>query len=133
MIGRWPKLRHVDNLDAYARKIMVNQYISWRRRRDSDEVPSAEPPDRPYSTEDSAVLRALAKAQRLIAADPRQMRDLLPTYTRISKTVVPQLSLGSYPAKPEPAELRRIADLGRAYGWFRERPVDLGGVIAKGG
>ncbi|WP_246075695.1 sigma factor [Nonomuraea terrae] len=61
MIGRWPRLRHIDNLDAYARKTMVNQYISWRRRRDSDEVPSAEPPDRAYSSEDSAVLRIVLR------------------------------------------------------------------------
>ncbi|PZG17227.1 SigE family RNA polymerase sigma factor [Nonomuraea aridisoli] len=71
MIGRWSRLRHVDNLDAYARKAMVNQYISWRRRRDSDEVPSAEPPDRAYSTEDSAVLRIMLR-QALMRLTPKQ-------------------------------------------------------------
>jgi DNA-directed RNA polymerase specialized sigma24 family protein len=59
MIGRWPRLRHIDHLDACARKATVNQYTSWRRRRGSGEVPSADPPDRAYSTEDSAVLRVV--------------------------------------------------------------------------
>ncbi|GAA2893219.1 SigE family RNA polymerase sigma factor [Nonomuraea rubra] len=71
MIGRWPKLHHIDNLDAYARKTMVNQYISWRRRRGSSETPSADPPDRAYSTEDSAVLRVVLH-QALMRLTPKQ-------------------------------------------------------------
>ncbi|MEZ7126345.1 hypothetical protein ACBR40_13520 [Nonomuraea sp. AD125B] len=51
---------------------------------------------------------------------------------RITEATAAKLSLGSYPARLDHAELRRIADLGFAYGWF-ERPVDLGKVIVKGG
>ncbi|WP_433517618.1 SigE family RNA polymerase sigma factor [Nonomuraea sp. CA-143628] len=76
MIGRWAKLGHIDNLDAYARKTMVNQYISWRRRRGSDEVPSAEPPDRAYSPEDSAVLRIVLR-QALMRLTPKQRAVLV--------------------------------------------------------
>ncbi|MFC4115100.1 SigE family RNA polymerase sigma factor [Nonomuraea zeae] len=71
MIGRWAKLRHIDNLAAYARRTMVNQHISWRRRRGSGEVPSAEPPDRAYSPEDSAVLRIVLR-QALMRLTPKQ-------------------------------------------------------------
>ncbi|MFF4199097.1 SigE family RNA polymerase sigma factor [Nonomuraea sp. NPDC001831] len=71
MIGRWPKLRHIDNLDAYARKIMVNQHISWRRRRGSGEVLSAVPPDRAYASEDGAVLRIVLH-QALMRLTPKQ-------------------------------------------------------------
>ncbi|NJP98620.1 SigE family RNA polymerase sigma factor [Nonomuraea sp. FMUSA5-5] len=71
MVGRWSKLHHIDNLDAYARKAMVNQHITWRRRRGSGEVPSADPPDRPYSTEDSAVLRVVLH-QALMRLTPKQ-------------------------------------------------------------
>ncbi|MGI5271092.1 SigE family RNA polymerase sigma factor [Nonomuraea sp. CA-218870] len=76
MIGRWPKLRHIDNLDAYARRTMVNQYISWRRRRGSGEVPSAEPPERAYSSEDSAVLRIVLR-QALMRLTPKQRAVLV--------------------------------------------------------
>ncbi|QFY12747.1 SigE family RNA polymerase sigma factor [Nonomuraea phyllanthi] len=76
MIGRWPKLRHIDNLDAYARRTMVNQHISWRRRRGSGEVPSAEPPDRGHSPEDSAVLRIVLR-QALMLLTPKQRAVLV--------------------------------------------------------
>lgn len=76
MIGRWPKLRRVDNLDAYARKTMLNQYISWRRRRSSGEVPSAHPPDRAYTPEDSTVLRIVLR-QALMRLTPRQRAVLV--------------------------------------------------------
>lgn len=76
MIGRWPKLRRVDNLDAYARKTMLNQYISWRRRRSSGEVPSADPPDRAYTPEDSTVLRIVLR-QALMRLTPKQRAVLV--------------------------------------------------------
>ncbi|MGW0803368.1 SigE family RNA polymerase sigma factor [Nonomuraea sp. NPDC002799] len=57
MVGRWGRLRHIDNLEAYARKALVNQYISWRRRRGSDELPSADLPERAHWPEDATVLR----------------------------------------------------------------------------
>ncbi|NJP98619.1 ABC transporter substrate-binding protein [Nonomuraea sp. FMUSA5-5] len=85
----------------------------------------------------AAFQRALANAQRLIASDPQQVRDAVSRYARpsdmrITEATAAKLSLGSYPARLDHAELRRIADLGFAYGWF-ERPVDLGKVIVKGG
>ncbi|GAA3472441.1 SigE family RNA polymerase sigma factor [Nonomuraea roseola] len=71
MIGRWPRLRHIDRPEAYARKALVNQYISWRRRRVTGEVPSAEPPERAYSPEDSTVLRIVLR-QALMRLTPKQ-------------------------------------------------------------
>ncbi|MEV4220401.1 sigma factor-like helix-turn-helix DNA-binding protein [Nonomuraea sp. NPDC049725] len=51
VLGRWPRLAGLASPQAYARKALVNQYISWRRRLARvTELPSAEPPDRPYST-----------------------------------------------------------------------------------
>lgn len=58
VLSRWPKLADVTSPQAYARRALVNQYISWRRRLARvAELPSAEPPDRPYSTEDSTIVR----------------------------------------------------------------------------
>lgn len=76
MIARWPKLRHIDKLDLYARRAMVNQYISWRRRRASGEVSSAEPPERAHWPEDAAVLRITLR-QALMRLTPKQRAVLV--------------------------------------------------------
>ncbi|MFI6789100.1 ABC transporter substrate-binding protein [Nonomuraea sp. NPDC050383] len=80
----------------------------------------------------AAFQRALAKAQRLIASDPQQVRDALPRYTRISTAMAAGVAFGSYPAKLDLAELQRVADLARAYKML-ERPADLGSAVVKGG
>lgn len=30
--GRWPSVQAVDNPDAYVRRMLVNEYLSWRRK-----------------------------------------------------------------------------------------------------
>jgi RNA polymerase sigma-70 factor (sigma-E family) len=76
MFGKWPKLRHVDRPEAYARRTMVNQYISWRRRRVAGEVSIAEPPERAHSPEDSTVLRIVLH-QALMRLTPKQRAVLV--------------------------------------------------------
>ncbi|MFG1679264.1 ABC transporter substrate-binding protein [Nonomuraea sp. NPDC049269] len=80
----------------------------------------------------AAFQRALAKAQRLIASDPEQVRDVLPSYTKISRATTANVALGSYPAKLDLAELQRVADLARAYKAI-SHPADLRNAVAKGG
>ncbi|MEQ4723863.1 SigE family RNA polymerase sigma factor [Nonomuraea sp. B19D2] len=68
VVGHWSKLSRDGNPEAYTRKALVNQYISWRRRP-SPEWPSADPPEYGAShdeaTLDRIVLRqALAKLTR---------------------------------------------------------------------
>ncbi|MEO3867479.1 SigE family RNA polymerase sigma factor [Nonomuraea sp. B12E4] len=79
MFGRWPKLRDVDWPEAYARRAMVNQYTSWRRRRASSEVPSASTPERAFSPEDSTVLRVVLH-QALMRLTPKQRAVLVLRY-----------------------------------------------------
>ncbi len=40
--SRWPRIDKLDNPEAYVRKVMVNQWISWRRRRSATEIVSDE-------------------------------------------------------------------------------------------
>ncbi|MDP4501611.1 SigE family RNA polymerase sigma factor [Nonomuraea turcica] len=68
VVGQWSKLSRSGNPEAYTRKALVNQYISWRRRH-RPELPSAHPPERSAShdeaTLDRIVLRqALARLGR---------------------------------------------------------------------
>ncbi|MEU0572168.1 SigE family RNA polymerase sigma factor [Nonomuraea sp. NPDC005983] len=80
MLGRWAKLAHVASPQAYARKALVNQYISWRRRRvRTAELPSAEPPERPYSSEASTIAR-LTMQKALAQLPPRQRAVIVLRY-----------------------------------------------------
>jgi DNA-directed RNA polymerase specialized sigma24 family protein len=36
---RWSRVRRMDQPEAYARRVVVNQTVSWRRRRSSRETP----------------------------------------------------------------------------------------------
>src|SRR5581483_8751485 len=70
--ARWPQLRQVDHIEAYVRKMLVNEYLSWRRRSwrvipagASSQVPddgSADPAD--GFIERQALLAEMAKLSR---------------------------------------------------------------------
>lgn len=40
----WPRLRARESADAYVRKVLLNTYISWRRKSSWHEMPSEDPP-----------------------------------------------------------------------------------------
>ncbi len=42
----WPRLRDVNNADAYTRRVIVTTSVSWRRRRSFGERPAETLPDR---------------------------------------------------------------------------------------
>ncbi|SEF60457.1 RNA polymerase sigma-70 factor, sigma-E family [Nonomuraea solani] len=68
--SHWAKLARNGNPEAYARKALVNQTISWRRRKQV-ELPGVEPPERGHS-HDEATLRRLALRQALGRLTPKQ-------------------------------------------------------------
>ncbi|QFY06537.1 SigE family RNA polymerase sigma factor [Nonomuraea phyllanthi] len=68
VVGHWSKLSRDGNPEAYTRKALVNQYISWTRRP-RPEFPSAAPPERGASHDEATLNRivlrqALAKLTR---------------------------------------------------------------------
>jgi RNA polymerase sigma-70 factor (sigma-E family) len=75
--ARWPQLR-AGAPAAYVRKVMVNEFISWRRRRLYHERP-VESVDDETSTEDlsSSVVRRVAVGQALARLAPRQRAVLV--------------------------------------------------------
>ncbi|MFF4413676.1 SigE family RNA polymerase sigma factor [Streptosporangium sp. NPDC001559] len=57
---QWPKLSVDGNPEAYTRKALMNQYISWRRRLQR-EWPSASPPERGASHDEGTIDRIMLR------------------------------------------------------------------------
>ncbi|MBN6057141.1 SigE family RNA polymerase sigma factor [Nonomuraea sp. RK-328] len=68
--GHWPRLVRSGTPEAYTRKAMINQYISWRRRR-RPEVSTTDPPERGHAHDDATVDRIVLR-QALARLTPRQ-------------------------------------------------------------
>ncbi|MER6505372.1 SigE family RNA polymerase sigma factor [Nonomuraea sp. NPDC048881] len=60
VVRHWHKLARDGNPEAYTRKALVNQYISWRRRP-NPELPSADPPERAVTYDDDALDRIVLR------------------------------------------------------------------------
>ncbi|GAT66212.1 RNA polymerase sigma factor [Planomonospora sphaerica] len=71
--AHWVKLSRGGNPEAYARKALVNQTISWRRRKQI-ELPEAEPPEHagPGPLHDEATVRRIALHHALARLTPKQ-------------------------------------------------------------
>ncbi|GII80654.1 RNA polymerase sigma factor [Sphaerisporangium rufum] len=68
--AHWRKLDGGGNAEAYTRKALINQHISWRRRK-IVETPHAELPE-PGGRHDEATVRRLVLRQALARLTPRQ-------------------------------------------------------------
>ena len=71
--AHWAKLADGGNPEAYARKALVNQTISWRRRKQV-ELPGAELPEQAESgqSHDEATVRRIALHHALAQLTPKQ-------------------------------------------------------------
>ncbi|MEV0589559.1 SigE family RNA polymerase sigma factor [Nonomuraea sp. NPDC050310] len=71
----WRKLARDGNPEAYARRALINEHISWRRRRRPD-IPTAHPPERGRDPGDDSLHR-IALRQALARLTPRQRAVLV--------------------------------------------------------
>ncbi|WP_433221023.1 SigE family RNA polymerase sigma factor [Microtetraspora malaysiensis] len=67
----WPKLARSGNPEAYTRKALINEHISWRRRRKSAEYPQEDPPEQGHDPGDDTLHR-VALQRALARLTPRQ-------------------------------------------------------------
>ncbi|MEU8265934.1 SigE family RNA polymerase sigma factor [Sphaerisporangium sp. NPDC049002] len=73
----WPRLVKDGNPEAYVRRALINQHISWYRRlRGTVEVPIAHPPEHGRDLGDESLHR-LALRQALLRLTPRQRAVLV--------------------------------------------------------
>jgi RNA polymerase sigma-70 factor (sigma-E family) len=82
---RWPRIKDLANRDAYVQKMLITQYVSWRRRRWWRETPTAVLPDRAGIQSNSEVdlakaLLSLPRRQRAVVV-LRYLQDLTESET----------------------------------------------------
>ena len=68
-----------------------------------------------------AFQRAMAKAQALAASDPAAVKQILPSYTKITAQAAQGINLNSFPATTDAAQLQRVADLMLSGGLVKSR------------
>lgn len=74
----WNRLHALGNAEAYARKIMYHQQVSWWRRRGrTPEVVTAAPPDTPGTDRIDAVATRLALHRAMCRLTPKQRAVLV--------------------------------------------------------
>jgi RNA polymerase sigma-70 factor (sigma-E family) len=72
----WDRLAADGSPEAYIRRAMVNEFVSWRRRRSSRELPG-EVPDSPVPDPPDAGLAERDAVWRALARLPRRQRAVL--------------------------------------------------------
>jgi RNA polymerase sigma-70 factor (sigma-E family) len=68
----WRRVERADDVDAYVRRVIVNTFISSRRRRWRNERPAAEVDEQPATDGASAVLTRIVVADALTRLNKRQ-------------------------------------------------------------
>jgi len=74
---RWRRIEQLDQPDSYVRKAILNQYLSWRRRRSYGETATAVVPDSAVHSDHAARLADRDAMWTLLAGLPRQQRAVL--------------------------------------------------------
>lgn len=75
---RWGQVSRMANPDAYVRRALINQHLSWRRRRSSSELsvaPEQFPVEATSDSQDSFAARDLMR--RALRQLPRSQRTVL--------------------------------------------------------
>jgi RNA polymerase sigma-70 factor (sigma-E family) len=74
---RWHQIRNSDQPDLYVRRVMVNTYATWWRRRWRGEIPTGEPPERATHSDAFDEIDARHAVQQALAVLPRRQRAVV--------------------------------------------------------
>jgi RNA polymerase sigma-70 factor (sigma-E family) len=105
----WQRARRSSNADSYARKILINAFLSQRRLRRSGERPVAEPADAAASPVDADLRLTLVAALRQLPPRSRAV-VVLRHMDDLSIESVAQL-IGTSPAAVKSLNARGLAQL----------------------
>jgi RNA polymerase sigma-70 factor (sigma-E family) len=79
VVGRWQRVAGAGDPDAYVRRVLYRQHISWWRRRRVIEVPGEGPPSAASDHSDALVAK-VAVREALARLSPRQRAVLVLRY-----------------------------------------------------
>ena len=74
---QWARVQRADSPEAYVRRIVVREHLSWRRRRSSSEVPTEHVDPGATDVDPGAAGAARDAAWRLLAGLPKAQRTVL--------------------------------------------------------
>jgi RNA polymerase sigma-70 factor (sigma-E family) len=74
---RWERIRRRDNPEVYVRRVMVNTWVSWGRRRWRGEMASAVVPDSPAGEDVASKVVMRMAVRGALEALPRRQRAVL--------------------------------------------------------
>jgi len=74
---RWDRIGSLEHPEAYLRTMVLNEFLSWRRRLKNRELPLAELAETPTTEDISGRLAQRDAAWRLLANLPRRQRAVL--------------------------------------------------------
>ena len=74
---RWPSVQRSGSPDAYVKKAILHQFLSWRRRRSATESVMAEPPNAAIAADPATDYVERDATWRLLATLPRRQRAVL--------------------------------------------------------
>ncbi len=112
--ARWRRVVRTDHPEAYVRRMVVNEVLSWRRRSSSGELPTGNLPDR-AAPEASSLAESDAMWRALGQLPPRQRAVLvLRFYEQLSEAEIAD-TLGIRPGTVKSQSAAALANLRRAW------------------
>ncbi|NUR57902.1 MAG: SigE family RNA polymerase sigma factor [Catenulispora sp.] len=105
----WPKIERAEAVDAYARKVLTNEFLGYRRRRSSSERITGEVPEAPARSEEPELRLTLLEALGRLTPARRAVVVLRYWEDHSVETVAEMLDMSSSAVKS--ASLRALAEL----------------------
>lgn len=108
----------VDGSSAPVESIPLSGYITTQQFATENAKPLA------------AFQRAIKAAVKIAAEDPSIVRDILPTYTKVSAEQAKEIDLPAYPPTMDSRQIARITDLMEKQGMLK-KPIDPATLLVK--
>ncbi|GAA1997036.1 SigE family RNA polymerase sigma factor [Catenulispora subtropica] len=105
----WPKIERAEAVDAYARRVLTNEFLGYRRRRSSSERITDELPETPASTEQHDLRLTLLEALGRLSPGRRAVVVLRYWEDHSVETVAEMLGMSASAVKS--ASLRALSEL----------------------
>lgn len=119
--ARWKRVARTDHPEAYVRRMVINEVLSWRRRSSSSEVPSQELPEAAAGGHEAAHVEGDAVWRALGRLAPRQRAVVvLRYYEQLSEAEIAE-ALG---VRPGTVKSQASAALSHLRGFLDEKTME---------